>query len=150
MSEYKLQVIKLHPDAKLPVRSTKLSAGYDIFSLEKVVIPARSSKSLSTGIAIRMPVIEKPFHVYGKMCSKSSLSAKYSIETGAGVIDFDYDQEIMVILHNLGDEDFLCEKGQKVSQLVIHVNILPEVEEVNEFEKIDSDRVGGFGSTGKF
>ena len=81
-SEY-LLVKKLSPDAILPVRKTKESAGYDIYSTDSVVIEPFSHKLISTGIAFTVP-----YGTYGQLAPRSGISCK-GINVGAGVIDRD-------------------------------------------------------------
>jgi dUTP pyrophosphatase len=145
-----LQVIKLHPDAILPQRATEHDAGYDLFALDDVEISPRKKQIINTGIAIRMPVLKHPLKVFGSIRSRSGLSAKFNLETGAGVIDFSYEKAIGVILHNHGNNYYKVQKGDRIAQLILQVYIAPDVIEVQEFPKIENnDRHGGFGSTGR-
>ena len=148
-----LEIKKLHPDAKLPTRSTTYDAAYDIYALESGGIIGGSKAMIRTGISIRIPQLQAPFRVYGSMRSRSGLSARHNIEVGAGVIDQGFEGELCVILYNHSldvREYFHYEKGDRIAQLVLEVHITPPVVEVKEFEELkDNDRVGGFGSTGK-
>jgi deoxyuridine 5'-triphosphate nucleotidohydrolase len=145
-----LQVIKLQENAKLPVRSTDYAAGYDLYSLEDGVIPAKGKSIIKTGIAVRIPQISAPYRVYASIRSRSGLSAKYGIEVGAGVIDADYDKEIKVILHNHEDVEYIYNKHERIAQMILEVHITPGIVEVDKFEELISNRTGGFGSTGFF
>jgi dUTP pyrophosphatase len=138
-----LQVKLLDKEAKPPARATKASAGYDIFALECGSILPRSKHTIRTGIAIRLQE-----GTYARIASKSGLSAKKSIEVGAGVIDADYRGEILVILYNHSDKPFSYNKQDKVAQLIVEKYYSPEVEIIEDFGEEDLDRFGGFGSTG--
>jgi dUTP pyrophosphatase len=141
-----LQVRKLSPNAKLPTRGSKESAGYDLYSSSYVKIPARSHAVVPTEIAIKMPKIPG-FTTVGLIKSRSGFSAKKGTEHGAGVIDSDYTGSIGVVLHNHSNEYLVLEKHTRIAQLLILPVITPEVIEVKEIE--DTDRGdGGFGSTG--
>lgn len=87
------------------------------------------------------------------MRSRSSLSAKYSLEVGAGVIDRDYSGELKVVLYNHSDEWVEIEKHDRVAQLIIQPYIDPNVTEVEQFDELEkgrrTERKGGFGSTGR-
>ena len=64
-----------------------------------------------------------------------------------GTIDADYRGEVGVILINLGDEDFVIERGDRIAQMVIAPvtrGIWSEVEALDETAR----GTGGFGSTG--
>ena len=143
-----LQIIRLHKDAKLPVRKTKYSAGYDLYSLYSGTIKPKDKSIIKTGIAIRIPKNDK-FKIYGRIASRSGLSVKYSIEVGAGVIDYDYTDEINVILYNHSNVEFFYEKNDRIAQLILEYYITPDIIECTKFDNIDSDRIGGLGSTGR-
>jgi dUTP pyrophosphatase len=146
--ELNLVVKKLDAHAKAPIRSTDFSAAYDLYALEDGKIPMQGKAIIRTGVAIRLPKLPEPFKVYGSIRSRSGLSAKFSLETGAGVIDYDYVDEIRVILHNHGNSDYSYLSHDRIGQLILEVHITPPVIEVEEFEPIETNRIGGFGSTG--
>ena len=65
-----------------------------------------------------------------------------------GVIDSDYRGQIMVALHNHGQEDQIVQPGERVAQLLITPVFTPGFVEVEELD--DTLRgTGGFGSTGR-
>ena len=144
-----LSIQKLHPDARLPTISTDLSAGYDLYAVSGGECPPRSRVLVKTGIAIRLPVLPIPYlKVYGSIRSRSGLSYKKSIDVGAGVIDFDYLQEVGVVLVNHSDRVFQWNKHDRIAQLVLEVHTTPDVVEVETLPPINARRMGGFGSTG--
>ena len=64
-----------------------------------------------------------------------------------GTVDADYRGEVKVILINLGDEDFVIERGMRIAQMVIAPvtqAVFSEVESLSETDR----GAGGFGSTG--
>jgi dUTP pyrophosphatase len=69
-------------------------------AVEKVV-PARGKALVSTGVSIAVPK-----GTYGRVAPRSGLASKFSIHTGAGVVDADYRGEVFVLLFNLGDAEF--------------------------------------------
>ena len=80
--------------------------------------------------------------------SKSGLMANEGI-TCRGTIDAGYTGSIKAVLFNHSQKDYIVEKGQKITQLVIQPIITPEPELVDSLD--DTERgEGGFGSTGKF
>jgi dUTP pyrophosphatase len=144
-----LLIKKLSPDAKLPSRATNYSAGYDLYALEAGSVMPGAKALVKTGIAIRMPKLPYPFKVYGSIRSRSGLSVKAELETGAGVIDYDYNNAVGVVLRNFGGSEFVYEKHARIAQLVLEVHITPDVVEVEDLPEVENnDRVGGFGSTG--
>ena len=80
-----LLVQLLSPKGKVPIRSTTLAAGYDLYSAEELQIAPHSRFLVSTDIAILVPP-----GTYGRIAPRSGLSVKNSIDFGAGVIDADY------------------------------------------------------------
>jgi len=143
-----LNVRLTHEDAKVPMRGTPDSAGYDLYALMGGVVPPRGKSIVRTGICIQMPVPPCPYlRLYGSIRSRSGLSAKHDIEVGAGVIDNGYTDEIKVILRNNSDTEFNYEQGDRIAQLVIEV--FWQTDDVKVVDYIPpTSRTGGFGSTG--
>ena len=147
----KLTFVKLTQDAEDVVQGTDKSAGYDIKACETVLIPARSKQTVKTGLRVEFPV-----GVYGRLASRSGLAVKHGIEVGAGVIDEDYEGELMVLLWNHSDCDFKVEKGDRICQFIPHGEIRVKVFVKNKAGEVGrplnvvrSNRgVSGFGSTG--
>lgn len=142
--------VKLDKDALLPTKAYKTDGGFDIYSREDKVIPAKGSAIFDTGVHIDLPKIEINGQVIltaGMLKSKSGLNVNHSI-TSEGVIDIGYGGSIKVKLYNHGNRAYQVKKGDKISQLCI-VPILPvELELVENFvcgERGDN----GFGSSGK-
>lgn len=140
--------IKILDEKATPMTyGTEFSAGADLYNLKdaSVEIPPHSTVMIHTGIAI-----EVPEGYAGLIFARSGLATKRGLAPAnkVGVIDADYRGEIMVSLHNHGDNTATVEGGERVAQLCI----VPFLKA--EFEIADSlsDTVrgdGGFGSTGK-
>jgi len=83
---------------------------------------------------------------------RSGLAAKYSITitNSPGTLDSSYRDELIIILHNLGEHTFNVHHGDRIAQCVINKIETVDFEEVKEFseEDMEKDRKGGFGSTG--
>ncbi|WWC67163.1 uncharacterized protein I206_101070 [Kwoniella pini CBS 10737] len=139
-----LLIKKLSPAATTPTRGSPLSAGYDLYSAEEKVIPARGKALIDLQISIAVPE-----ETYGRVAPRSGLASKHSIDTGAGVIDADYRGPVMVLLFNLSDEDFTVKKGDRVAQLILEKIVLADIAEVDDLD-VTSRGSGGFGSTGGF
>jgi len=146
-----IKFILINEKASIPQRGTQRSAGYDLKSSDECIIPARSHKAIKTGIKVILPK-----DTYGRIASRSGLSFKNGIEVGAGVIDEDYRNEIMVILHNHSDTDFAVEENHRIAQLIIERVIYPTtiVEDMDGSTHVidkcirPTRGLGGFGSTG--
>ena len=133
---------KIEESAIIPTRATDSDAGYDLYSTNDGVVPARGRKVVSTGIAIAIP----PGY-YGRVAPRSGLAVKRGIDVLAGVVDSGYRGVVGVVLQNLSDEDFPFKKGDRVAQLILEqCNTIGwvELEELEDSTRSD----GGFGSTG--
>ena len=138
---------ELYEKIELPKRSTNHSAGYDIRSAVEEVIHPGEAKVIKTGIKVDMND-DEVFYLY----IRSSLGYKYNITltNSVGVIDSDYynnpDNEghFSVKLINHGDKDFEVHFGDRVAQGVFMKYLT-----VDNEEKINKKRTGGFGSTNK-
>ena len=137
-----LFVKKLDESAVVPTRGSKFSAGYDLSSVEDVVIPSLGRVAVSTGLAIKVPV-----GTYGRIAPRSGLAFKHGIDVLAGVVDADYRLEVKVILYNTSGDDYTIRKGDRVAQLIIEKIEMLDVEVVDELG--ETSRKDGFGSTGR-
>ena len=88
--------------------------------------------------------------------SRSGLSARYSVEKGAGLIDADYTGELKVILYNHsppspGDPEkntYKIAVGDRIAQGVIVAVAVPKVIEITDLTESGRGS-NGFGSTGR-
>lgn len=137
-----MNVKKLDPRAKLPLRAHATDSGADLFALEKTVLPPHAITYVHTGIAVELPE-----NTSGIIWGKSSVESK-GIKAMAGLVDAPYRGELIVCMFNLNDHEFVFEAGQKVAQLVVLPTLYPAFTEVENLS--DTTRgEGGFGSTGK-
>lgn len=134
--------IVLDKDAIMPTRAHKFDAGLDLYSPETVIVEAKGSAVIDTGVHIGIHS-----GCVGFLKSKSGLNVKHGIISD-GVIDSGYTGSIVVKLYNLSGFDYKINAGDKISQLVILSCLLPGLEPVEELE--DTERGDcGFGSTGR-
>lgn len=139
-----LLVKKLSLKATTPTRGSPLSAGYDLYAAEDKVVPARGKALVDLQLSIAVPE-----GTYGRVAPRSGLASKHSIHTGAGVIDADYRGPVMVLLFNLGAEDFSVKSGDRIAQLVLEKIVMAPILEVEDLDAT-ARGMGGFGSTGGF
>ncbi len=103
---------------QLPFYATPGSAGMDLLyaGYEEVVLKPFERKLLPTGIAIELPEGYE-----AQVRPRSGLALKHGITVlnTPGTIDSDYRGEIKVILINLGSEDFVIRRGDRIAQLVV-------------------------------
>jgi len=137
----RLNVKRLDPEAKLPVRSLATAAGLDLFALLPVALYPNKPVAVRTGIALQIP------NGYaGLIWDRSGLGRK-GVRTLAGVIDQDYEGEIVVCLVMIGHEPHQIHAGDRIAQLLI--TPVPEIVVCESWESRESVRgSNGFGSTG--
>jgi len=146
MKKIKVQIQKLHPNARLPEYQTDLAAGMDLVFAgdDSVTVKSGERTLLPTGIAIALPAGYE-----AQVRPRSGLAIKHGLTmlNTPGTIDADYRGEIKVILINHGQESFGVTPGMRIAQLVVAPVVRAKLVEVDELP--DSDRgAGGFGSTG--
>lgn len=134
--------IMLDKGAFMPTRAHETDAGLDLYSRETVILSARESVKLDTGVHIELPP-----DTVGFIKSKSGLNVKHGI-VSEGVIDEGYTGSIVVKLFNNSGRDYLVQRGDKISQLVILPVLKPSIEIVGELERTERGD-NGFGSTGR-
>lgn len=135
-------VKKLYDDAKLPSRAHHDDAGIDMYAHGHHEVAPRATVTIATGCAC-----EIPFGYVGLMWDKSS-TGKNGLKTLGGVIDAGYRGEVKIMLHNLSEDTYAFEHGDKVAQMLIQKVELWEVEESDELSETTRG-TGAFGSTGK-
>lgn len=149
MENQKEHVIFIEKDFdNSPKRTTIGSGGYDLKSNENISIPAFSWKGVNTGIKVDIAKLNYSLLILPR--SGLALKSGVSVLNSPGLIDSDYNQEIKVILINHNSFTYFVKKGDRIAQIIL-VNTLPicfqEVDNISS--SIASERVGGFGSTGK-
>jgi len=128
----------------LPTYATSGAAGMDICAAESLNLRVGKRHAVATGFAFAIP---DGYEV--QVRPRSGLALKHGITclNTPGTIDSDYRGEVKVILANLGEDDFMINKGDRIAQIVVapvtHGNLV-EVEEIDETVR----GTGGFGSTG--
>ena len=132
----------------LPHRATDSSAGIDLRACidEPITIKAGESQLIGTGLAI---YIQDPDYV-GFIMPRSGLGHKHGIVLGnlTGVIDADYQGELMVSIWNRSQTDYVLQPSEKMAQYLVVPVARPTFEIVAEFSDISVRGEGGFGSTG--
>lgn len=131
-----------HVDAIIPKKGTKYAAGYDLYSLEKCIIPANRYLKIDTGVSLAIPN-----GYFGKIECRSSL-AKEGLITLGGVIDSDYRGNIIVMLFNNMSSPYIINKHDRIAQIIFHKILQNENVMVSEDLDNTDRQNGGFGSTG--
>ncbi len=143
--------IKCKPNAIIPTKGTKGSAGYDLYAYlqdEKetnhqisISIAPRERRLISSGIMLSIPT-----GFYGRIAPRSGIAYKNGIDVLGGVIDSDYRNVVGVILLNTSSETFYVHSQDQIAQIIFTQCADAQFENVvDDFEP--TTRTGGFGST---
>lgn len=142
-----IRVEKIHTDAVFPSYAYASDSGFDLFSVEKIIIPPFGRALIPTGIKLSIP---EGFEIQVRPKSGLAINMGLTVLNTPGTVDQGYTGEIQVIVFNTNNNTIIIEKGMKIAQAVLcpvvhgkYVNFV----EVDNIE--DKDRgINGFGSTG--
>ena len=142
----KILIKKLHTDVNLPAYETSGSSGMDLqaYISEEIILKPGERKLIPTGLSVAIPE-----NLEIQIRPRSGLAYKkgISVVNTPGTIDSDYRGEIKVLLINLGKEDFIIKKFERIAQMVACPITKVVLSETNDLP--DTIRgEGGFGSTG--
>jgi dUTP pyrophosphatase len=133
---------------QLPHYATPGSAGLDLRACiaEAITLNPGDTRLIPTGMAIHLG--DPGFAAL--ILPRSGLGHKHGIVLGnlVGLIDSDYQGELMVSCWNRGQTAFVLQPMERLAQLVVVPVIQVEMQVVEEFEQSHRGE-GGFGSTGK-
>lgn len=134
---------KTHPDAVLPYSNHENDTGFDITAVETVVIPAKKSNVVPTGII----VADVSLDIWYLVLPRSGLGFKHGIQPHLGVIDQPYRGDLAIKLYNFSDTDYTVKKGDRIAQLAFYPLIKPSTSWSDEV--VPTDRgAKGHGSSG--
>ena len=132
----------------LPQYATSGSAGLDLRACIDApqTIRAGETALIPTGIAI---YLDNP-QLAAMLLPRSGLGHKHGIVLGnlVGLIDSDYQGELMVSVWNRGSDSFVIEPFERIAQMVIVPVVQADFALVDEFAASERG-TGGFGSTGR-
>ena len=130
----------------LPAYSTPQSAGMDLRANidESLTLHPMERKLITTGIYMALPIGYE-----AQIRPRSGLALKHGITVlnTPGTVDADYRGEVMVLLVNLSQEDFIVNDGERIAQMVIAKHEQADFVEVTELDETDRGD-GGYGHTG--
>ncbi len=131
----------------LPQYATEHSAGMDIYAAveDEYVLRAGETALLPTGFAIALP---EGYEAQIRPRSGLALKHHITVLNSPGTIDADYRGEVKVILTNLGKQDFVIRRGDRIAQMVIaryERAVWQEQDALDETAR----GAGGFGHTGR-
>ncbi len=132
-----------HP---LPNYATKASAGVDLkANIEQPInLKPLERKLVPTGLFIELP---EGYEAQVRPRSGLAIKSGITVLNTPGTIDADYRGEIMVIMINLSDTDFVIQDGERIAQMIISKHEQAQWVDVAELNETDRGS-GGFGHTG--
>lgn len=133
---------------QLPAYATEGSAGLDLRACidAPITVAVGATVLVPTGLAIHLANPQ----LAAMILPRSGLGHKHGIVLGnlVGLIDSDYQGELMVSVWNRGQNDFVIQPFDRIAQMVIVPVVQVGFELVNEFASSQRGE-GGFGSTGQ-
>ena len=139
---------RIGAEIPLPQRATDGSAGVDLRACldEPLELAPGGCELIRTGLAIHLgdPGLA------AVILPRSGLGHKHGIVLGnlVGLIDSDYQGELMISCWNRGSAAFCIEPGERIAQLVI-VPVVPAQFRIVESFEASKRGAGGFGHTGR-
>jgi dUTP pyrophosphatase len=145
--EVKIVNPRIGKDIPMPSHATAGSAGLDLRACldQPVLLEPGQTVLIGTGLAIH---IGDPGYA-GLILPRSGLGHKHGIVLGnlVGLIDSDYQGELMISCWNRGNAAFTIQPGERIAQYVLVPVIQATLEVVTEFDASDRG-AGGFGHSG--
>ncbi len=143
-----LKIIDARMREQLPAYATAGSAGLDLRACldQALELAPGQTELLPTGLAIH---VADPGYA-AIILPRSGLGHKHGIVLGnlVGLIDSDYQGQLMVSCWNRGNKPFTIEPFERIAQLVFVPVMQATFKVVEEFDQSERG-AGGFGSTGK-
>lgn len=142
-----INIEKTHPDAIIPTYAYPSDSGFDLYSLESVVIKPFGREAVSTGIKVSF---DEGYEIQVRPKSGLALNMGLTVLNTPGTVDQGYTGEIKVIVFNTNNNSVMIEKGMKIAQGVLCPVIQGKYVKINEVNSVgEKDRNNnGFGSTG--
>ncbi len=148
MTTIDLKVLDRRMAEQLPVYATTGSAGLDLRACldQPITLAPGDTVLVPTGLAIHIG----DAGLAAMILPRSGLGHKHGIVLGnlVGLIDSDYQGQLMVSVWNRGKDTFTIQPMERIAQMVIVPVVQPQFRVVDDFDA-SSRGEGGFGSTGK-
>ncbi|MFC2712007.1 MAG: dUTP diphosphatase [Segatella salivae] len=130
----------------LPEYATPQSAGMDLRANidSPIMLKPMARQLVPTGLCIALPA-----GFEAQIRPRSGLALKHGITVlnTPGTIDADYRGELMVLLVNFSDTDFVINDGERIAQMVIARHEQGTFEPVDILDETERG-AGGYGHTG--
>ena len=142
---YPLKLLRLRPEARLPVQASASASGFDLYACVPqpgYIDITPDPLPVPTGIAI-----EFPYGLDVQIRPRSGLSAR-GVAVTLGTIDADYRGELLVTMYLFGSHDrFRVNHGDRIAQLIVGYLAPVDLLEVDRLTPTERGG-GGHGSTG--
>ena len=146
--QVKILDARLGRDLPLPAYATDGSAGLDLRACidAPLLLQPGNAELIATGLAIHL---DDP-GLAAVVLPRSGLGHKHGVVLGnlVGLIDSDYQGQLMVSAWNRGSQPYTIQPGERIAQLVIVPVVQVRLEVVAEFDASHRG-AGGFGSSGR-
>ena len=147
--EVELKILDERIRQHMPAYATPGSAGLDLRACiaEPLVLQPGAWQLLPTGMAVHL---HDPGYA-ALLLPRSGLGHKHGIVLGnlVGLIDSDYQGELMVSVWNRSDTPFTVEPLERIAQMVIVPVVQAQFRVVDAFTADSERAAGGYGSTGR-
>lgn len=146
-SKLPLPFQKLHPDAVTPKYNYGSDSGFDLHSVEDVVIPPFGRALVPSGLCFD---IKDGFEIQVRTKSGLAINQGLMVLNSPGTVDNGYTGEVKGIIFNTNPTEVKIPKGMKFGQAVVCPVVNGEWVDLTEVDKINKKERGanGFGSTG--
>ena len=137
----------IHPDAIEPKYNYESDSGFDLHSVDEVVIPPFGRSLVPTGICFDIP---EGLEIQVRTKSGLAINQGLMVLNSPGTVDNGYNGEVKAIIFNTNNSEFKITKGMKVAQGVlcpVFAGQYVELIKVSEIKEKDRNSKG-FGSTG--
>jgi dUTP pyrophosphatase len=144
--DVRIKVLENGKGLALPSYATSGSVGVDLRAAidDNIIIKPSERRLIPTGVIVAIP---EGFEAQIRPRSGLAYKNGITILNAPGTIDSDYRGELGVLLINMGNEEFVVERGARIAQLIVQryekVSLI-EVESLDETERAGN----GYGSTG--
>ena len=150
MQKIQLKILdkRIGSEFPLPQYATEGSAGIDLRACleQPLVIKPGDTHLIPTGMAIHIADTS----LAAVLLPRSGLGHKHGIVLGnlVGLIDSDYQGQLLVSCWNRGQEPFTIAVGERIAQMIIVPVVRADFEVVEEFDETQRG-AGGFGHSGR-
>jgi dUTP pyrophosphatase len=137
----------LHPDAVHPKYNYDSDSGFDLHSVEDIVIPPFGRALVPSGLSFD---IRDGFEIQVRTKSGLAINQGLMVLNSPGTVDNGYTGEVKGIIFNTNPTEVKIPKGMKFGQAVVCPVVNGAWVDLNQVDQINKKERGtnGFGSTG--